>query len=158
MTKRKDLNQKDFNSLIASYEEKVKELENSWKRALADYQNLQKRTLEEKDSMLSYVSYSLVSRILPIYSNLELIANHLNDDGINLVLKDFKNFLKEEGVSEVEVLGKDFDPSIMEAIEMVPGENGKVVEIIQKGYLLKSKIIRPARVKVGNGQKEDKNE
>jgi molecular chaperone GrpE len=127
------------------------ELENNWKRALADYQNLQKRTAEERTSFLSFANSTVIRKLLPILDNLEMTQKHLEDAGVQMIIKEFVQALHEEGVVEVETEGKDFDPLVMEAVEMVEGPENKVVNVIQKGYFLKEKLLRPARVNVGKG-------
>lgn len=138
--------------------ERVSELENNWKRALADYQNLQKRVAEEKQQIVSYANSTLILKLLFVLDNLEMVEQHSNDQGLSLSVKTFQTVLEEEGVEEIEIDGKEFNPETMDAIEKVPGEENKVVEVLQKGYMLKQKILRPARVKVGNGSDESDNE
>ena len=89
---------------------------------------------------------------MPILDNLEKVILYVNDSGLKLTVKEFARVLSEEGIEEFAVLGEDFDPVTMEALETVPGEERKVVEVINKGYRFKGKILRPAGVKVG--QKE----
>ncbi len=136
-------------------EQKVQELENNWKRALADYKNLEKRVSEEREEFVKYSNWVLISKLLPILDNLELLNAHMNDEGMNMILKEFKQILFEEGLEEIDAENKDFDSSLMDAVEIVEGEEGKVMEVMQKGYLLKNKVIRPAKVKVGQTRKED---
>ena len=131
-----------------------KELENNWKRALADYRNLEKRVAEEREMFFTFANSSLVLRILPILDNLESLVKHVDDEGLKMTIKDFKRILDEEGVKEIEAEGKDFDAELMEAIEKVEGAKDKVVEVLQKGYTMKEKILRPARVKVGSGKEK----
>jgi molecular chaperone GrpE len=138
----------------ADLEERIVELENNWKRALADYKNLEKRVEEEKQAIVSFSNIVLIARLIPILDNLELLENHINDTGLKLTVKQLKELLEEEGVKEIEALGSNFDHEEMEAVEMVEGTPGKVVEVELKGYKLKDKLIRPARVKVGK-QKEE---
>ncbi|KKS65912.1 MAG: Protein GrpE, partial [candidate division WWE3 bacterium GW2011_GWB1_42_6] len=76
------------------------------------------------------------------------------DKGLDLIIKDVVSGLKEFGVEEINSEHGEFDPMQMEALEIVQGEKNKVVETVSKGYLLNNKLIRPAVVKVGNGQKE----
>jgi len=130
---------------------KIEELTNNWKRALADYQNLQKRTEREKIEFAQYSNSILIARLLTIVDYLERVQTYLNDNGLDLAIKEFKRLLEEEGLQEIEVLNKDFNPLEMEAVEAIGGEEGtgKVTEVISKGYRLKDKIIRPAKVKVG---------
>ena len=139
---------------IEELENTVAELDNNWKRALADYRNLQKRTEEEKESLVSFISGMFFKRILPVLDNLEMLEKHVDDQGLKLITKDFKQVLSEEGITEIDVVGKDFDAETMEAIETVPGEKNKIMEIISKGYMLKDKLLRPARVKVGSEERK----
>lgn len=127
------------------------EMENNWKRALADYKNLEKRVVEERSAIIQFAGSIFASKLLPILDSLEMLEMHLKDVGLNLTLKEFKQILKSEGLEEIEVFGKAFDPSNMEAIEVADGEKDKVLEILQKGYLFREKLLRPARVKVGKG-------
>jgi molecular chaperone GrpE len=139
----------------AKLEERVGELENNWKRALADYKNLEKRVAEEKEAFVTFSNLILISRLLSVLDNLEMLEKHIDDTGLKLTIRDFKQILTDEGLTEVEALGKDFDPDVMDAIESVEGEENKVVEVTQKGYKLKDKLVRPARVKVGKNNKEE---
>ena len=127
------------------------EMENNWKRALADYKNLEKRTIEERTDLIQFGVLIFTMKLLPILDSLEMLEIHLNDVGLNLTIKEFKQTLKSEGLLEIDVLGKAFNPGNMEAIEVVDGEKDKVIHVLQKGYLFKEKLLRPARVKVGKG-------
>ncbi len=140
---------------IIELQEKVVELENNWKRALADYSNLQKRFAEERQSIVKFANSTLILRLLSVLDNLEMLQLHSEDEGLKLVVKDFSQTLQEEGVTEIKVEGAFFDSTLMDAIEMVEGEEGKVTEVCSKGYILKDKVLRPARVKVGKGVKKD---
>ncbi len=148
MTKKKD-EKKIEDSAANESSEKITELENNWKRALADYQNLQKRVSEEREKIVSFANAMLILRIIPILDNLQLMQKHSDDAGLKMTIKEFEKILQEEGVKEIEAEGKHFDPEKMEAIEKVEGEHGKVMGILQKGYIYKNKVLRPARVKVG---------
>jgi molecular chaperone GrpE len=138
--------------------ERVKELENNWKRALADYKNLEKRVAEEKQDGLAFSNMILISQLIPVLDNLEMLEKHIDDKGMKLVVKDFKQILQNEGLEEIDTQGKEFDPFNMDAVEMIEGKPNKVIEVLQKGYKLKDKLIRPAKVKVGKGEqpKEEK--
>lgn len=131
---------------------RCEELENNWKRALADYKNLEKRVAEEREVFLTFANASLILRVLSVLDNLEMTSMHNDDEGLKMTIKEFKRILEEEGVKEINVDGKDFDSESMEAIEKVPGDENKVIEVLQKGYLFKNKVLRPARVKVGSGK------
>jgi len=130
-------------------EEKIKILDNSWKRALADYKNLEKRTAEEKEGFLTFVKSQVVEAFLPFFDNLEKLDENIKDEGLNLTLRELKKVLKSLGVEEIEADGKEFDPKYMDAIEVQKGEKNKVLKTYQKGYLLNGNLIRPAKVVVG---------
>lgn len=139
---------------IEELEKRISELDNNWKRALADYQNLQKRTSEERINFVEFSNSTLIRKLLPILDNLEMLEKHLEDEGLKMIVKEFKSVLKEENVEEVNTNDVFFDANLMEAVETVDGLSNKVIEVLQKGYLFKQKLLRPARVKVGNGKIE----
>jgi len=130
-------------------EERILELENNWKRSLADYKNLEKRVTEEKYALRELANLVLVSRLLPVLDNLEMVDAHVNDTGLKYTIKEFRQILEDDGLIEFNPLAQTFDANTMEAIETVEGEDGKVIEVLRKGYFLKDKLVRPARVKVG---------
>jgi len=135
----------------------VEELTNNWKRALADYQNLEKRYEKEKADFVQFANADLILKLLPTGGLLEKVAEHLKDDGLNLVVREFRRILSEEGLKEIKSLGESFDPLTMEAVEIVSGgEKNKVAEVLQKGYFLKGKVLLPAKVKVFGGKPEGK--
>ncbi len=134
-------------------QERTVELENNWKRALADYQNLEKRMNEEKAQVVDFANANLLSRMLGVLDNLEMLFAHNGDKTLEMVIKDFKNVLREEKVEEVDAENNDFDSNTMDALETVDVEDatnsGKVMEVVRKGYKFKNKLLRPALVKVG---------
>ena len=124
-------------------ETKTKELENQLKRALADYQNLQKRVEKEKAGIIKFANEVLLLKILGIV------------DGLEMVLEQFQKLLESEGFDAVEVKeGDKFDPQVHEAVG-TEGEGEEIVEVMSKAYKLHDKIIRPARVRVGRVKKEE---
>lgn len=131
------------------FNNKVNELENKWKRALADYQNLEKRLNDEKEQVIKFANFGLIYDILPVLDSLEEAENYIKDNGLDLCIKKFKDILKGCGVIEVECLGRDFNADTMEAIDMKEGEQNKVLKIHKKGYMLRDKVLRPAQVIVG---------
>ena len=136
---------------IAELNTKVSEMEGNWKRALADYKNLVDRTNKERTQFVDFANEVILSKFLSVYDSLEMLVKYNQDQGLSLTIKQFGQVLKESGLVEVEALGKDYSLESMEAIEMVEGEKDKVTEVITKGFYLKSKLLRPARVKVGKG-------
>lgn len=131
-----------------TFTKEIETLTDSWKRALADYQNLQKRCEKEKIDFAGYSNSVLISKLLFVLDCFDKVQGYLKDEGLDLAIKEFKKILFEEGLEEVEALGKKFNPQEMEAVETVEGEEEKVVEVLGKGYRLKGKLIRPAKVKV----------
>lgn len=134
---------------ILKLKERIAELENNWKRALADYKNLEKRMVEERTNFVDFANATIILRVLPVVDNLEMLEAHINDMGLKLTIKEFKQILQDENVKETDCTGKSFDAATMEAVELGNGEKDTVIEVIRKGYLFKDKLLRPARVKVG---------
>jgi len=131
------------------YQEQIEDLTNRWKRALADYQNLEKRYEREKRDFIAFANANLILRLLTVLGHLEKAALSLKDEGLDLVVTEFKKVLEEEGIEEIKAEGAEFNPQLMEAIETIKGEKeNSVAEVIKKGYLLKGKLLLPAKVKV----------
>jgi len=129
--------------------ELAQQLENQYKRALADYQNLEKRIAEEKIAWLKIANKNLLLKLLPGLDSLLLAEKHTQDDGVKISIKHFLDILENEGVKKIETNGKAFDPNLMEAIGTAQGEDGKVIEEARSGYMLFDLILRPAQVIVG---------
>lgn len=131
------------------FEKKQEECELKYRRALADYQNLQKRVSEEKVAWIKLANRELLLRILPVLDTLILAGQHSKDPSLQVSLNQFLDILKSEGVVRIETIDKQFDPSLMEAIETIEGEEGRVLEELRAGFFLYEKLLRPAQVKVG---------
>lgn len=133
-------------------DEEKEELKSKYLRALADYQNLERRAREEKAGIVKYALREFLEKLLAILDDLEKAADHLNDQGILLTLWKLKDLLISEGVKEINPeKGAAFDPGFMEAVEVVEEpdmEPNKVVKVLSKGYLLYDKLLRPAKVVV----------
>jgi len=145
--------------LTGKKEEKQRQIEdltNRWKRALADYQNLEKRYEKEKADFVQFANANLLIKLVGFLGHLERASLHLKDEGVNLILAEFKKILSAEGVEEIKAVGEDFNPAVMEAVEVVKGgQPNKVAEVLHKGYLLKGKLILPAKVKVYQSQPDN---
>jgi len=137
-------------------EKEIDQLTNKWKRALADYQNLEKRIEQEKKQFVKFSTAALIDKLLPVLDSLEKAGEHLKDDGLEMALEQFKEVLKIEGVEEIKVQGKKFDPLLMDCQEVVKGKKDQVIKVVQKGYLLNKKVLRPAKVMVGRDEKGGK--
>lgn len=124
-----------------------KELEDMLKRTLADYQNLERRIEDERRMLSKLSSLLLIEKLLPTLDNLENAQAHIKDEGLEMVIKQFKEILSSEGVTEIEAEGQTFDPNLHEAVETQEGhQDNKIVKIIAKGYKIEDKVIRPAKV------------
>ncbi|HWR71156.1 MAG TPA: nucleotide exchange factor GrpE [Dehalococcoidia bacterium] len=138
----------------------------NWRRAEADFENYKKRIELERAETARFASTTLVLNILPVLDDLdrafksipEKLAHLTWADGIRLIHRKLQATLEAQGVTEIKALGETFDPSIHEAVGQTAGEEGKVIEEAQKGYRLHGRVIRPAFVIVGNGQRPERNE
>lgn len=137
---------------IKKLRKQVEEAENNWRRALADYQNLEKRTVQEREKFVKWANATLIDKLLGVLDTLEKAVDHLKDKGLKLALDQFRIVLESEGLKEVKTVAEEFNPETMDAVEMVKGNKNKVVEVVLKGYMLNDKILRPAKVKVGRGK------
>lgn len=137
--------------VVRELKQKIEDLENQNKRILADYQNLEKRVAEERQEWILKANKDLLLHLLPVLDTLILAEKHIKvgDEGLSLGIKQFQDLLKNENVERIETLGKNFDPNLMECIESIEGEEGKVLEEIRVGYTLYDKVLRVAQVKVG---------
>ena len=81
-----------------------------------------------------------------------MAATHIKDSGLDMIIKQFMETLKVEGLQLIESDGKTFNPLTMDCVEAVPGKKDQVIETLNKGYLLYDKVLRPAKVKVGSGE------
>lgn len=134
-------------------EKEVEDIKNQFKRALADYSNLQKRVEEEKKTLVKFANAGLLVKMLSVLDSLEAAAKLMQSEGLDLTIKKFKDVLATEGVKEIEIEVKGFDPLFHEAVEVVKGnEDDKVVEVVEKGYTLEGRVLRPAKVKVSKKQ------
>ena len=131
---------------------RVEELENQTKRVLADYRNLEQRVESQRGEWMLNANKTLLLNILPVLDTLMLANKHSQDQNLKVSLQQFLDVLKKEGIEKIETAGKEFDPHLMEVIEVVEGEEGRVIEELRAGYTLYEKVLRPAHVKVGKGK------
>jgi len=155
---------------IMSIREKVRTLEAEiadWKdkylRSMADFDNYRRRSQEEKSDWIKRASEKLALSICDVWDNFDRALMQLNPEqkedsfvkGIILIDQQLKSALEREGVKRIEAVGEDFDPNLHEALAHIPSdyEEGIVAAVIQNGYLMNDKLIRPARVAVSSGLK-----
>ena len=154
---------------IAAYEkqlrdqqDKLAETNEKFLRLFSEFDNYRKRVNKERIEFAKTASEEIITALLPILDDLERASKNAGQqkekdaelEGIVLIYNKFKTILRQKGVEEIPARGADFDTDYHEAITHVPAENkkqkGKVVEEVQKGYLLNGKVIRHARVVVAN--------
>lgn len=133
--------------------EKLEEAESKFKRALADYQNLEKRVVEDRREWIRTANKDLLLRLLPVLDTLMLATKHDDNTTLSVSVGQFLDTLKSEGVTKIDTKNKKFDPITMECVSIIEGKDGVVVEEIRSGYMLGDRLLRPAQVIVG-GKKD----
>lgn len=147
---------------LAKEQERAQSYYASWQRAAADYQNLKRRVDQERSEVTQLANASLMINLLPLIDDLERALENVDShlagltwlDGIRLIHRKFQALLEMYGVTEIPAENQDFDPNVHEAIMYSDGEEGKVINVAQKGYMLGGRVLRPAMVVVGNGGKQ----
>ena len=144
---------------IEEAQKEIEQLKDKYLRTVAEFDNYKKRTLKEKAELLLNGSEKAISSILPILDDFErAIADKTEDptamkEGFMLIYNKFVKTLETLGVKKIETEGKDFDVDFHEAVALVPGmgddKKGKVIDCMQTGYKLNDKVIRHAKVAVG---------
>src|SRR3989338_1079754 len=152
--------------------QKCDEYLNNWKRAAADFANYKKAETERAGMLVSYAKEDIFLAILPVLDSIDLANKHSDIlqnlgvlevadwlGGFNQIKKQIEEFLKKEGIEEIKAEGEKFSPETMEVLEEVNlpsedlakeggSESGIVTEVLQKGYIMDRKVIRPAKVKI----------
>lgn len=148
-------------------EEKAKAEKNltNWQRAEADLANFRRRAEQERADLAKFGNANLIRKILPVLDDFERAIASIPEDmrsqgwveGILLIDRKLRTVLEQEGVTSIEALGKEFDPHVHEAVMREEGHGGTdmVVQELQRGYRLHDRVLRPAMVKVGSGEKNE---
>jgi molecular chaperone GrpE len=142
-------------------QEKLAEMQDRYLRLSAEFDNYRKRTLREKIDLTKHAGENILISIVPVMDDFERALKLMEStsdcdamkDGINLIYNKFRDFLKIHGIKEIEALNSDFNVDLHEAVSKIAVEDeslkGKVVDVIQKGYLLHEKVMRFSKVVVG---------
>ena len=150
----------DLEKQVADLKQQLKDQEDKYLRAEAEIQHMTKRFNKEREGLLKYDGQDLAKGILPVLDNLKrALSIEVEDEngkqlkkGIQMVHDHLEQALTAHGVTEVAALGKPFDPQTSQAVQTVPVEDGQeadtVVQVLQAGYLLKDRVLRPAMVVV----------
>ncbi|MBM2826428.1 MAG: GrpE protein [Dehalococcoidia bacterium] len=129
----------------------------NWQRSQADFINYRRRSEQEKAEANQFANAMLILSVLPIVDDLERALTSVSKElagftwveGVNLIYRKLQAILETHGLSEIQALGKPFDPNLHEAVMYGEGEEGVVIAELQKGYRLHDRVIRPTLVKVG---------
>jgi molecular chaperone GrpE len=153
--------EEDLQKIKQDLEIQVLELKDKYIRLSAEFDNYRKRTLKEKIDLSRYAGEELLKSLLPVVDDFERGIKNLEQasdmeavkEGIFLIYNKFKDFMQQKGLKEIEALNIDFNTDFHEAITKIPVEDksmsGKIVDVVQKGYVLDEKVIRFAKVVIG---------
>jgi molecular chaperone GrpE len=149
---------------LAEEKEKAENYLANWQRAQADFINYKKRTEQERAEFSNVIRANVIYSLLPFLDDLERafesvppeLANESWVEGVRLIARNFRATLESHGVTRIKALGEQFDPRIHEAVRQDKGEEGVIIEEVQKGYMLNDTLLRPAMVVVGNGEENQK--
>lgn len=130
-----------------------------WKRAQADFINFKRRTEQEKAEATKFSNAMLILNLLPVLDDLQRAFNSVSAslagltwvNGMQLIHRKLEGILEAQGLSQIKALGEKFDPHFHEAVMYKEGDEGVVIEEVQKGYKLHDRVIRPSLVVVGKG-------
>lgn len=148
---------------LAATKKAHEEMLSQSQRALADYANLKKRFDKERQELARYAAEAIAVQLLGSLDNLERAISYASQQekqsglyqGVKMTLQQIDDTLKQVGLTRMEVQpGTTFDPHQHEAIETVAGPKDQIVEVVDSGYILHGKVVRPARVKVGTGHQQ----
>lgn len=144
---------------LAAEREKADSYYKNWQRTAADFANFKRRVEQERGENARLANAAVVINLLPVYDDLDRAVTSVDStlaglnwvQGVSAIHQKFGRLLEAMGVKEVEAEGIPFDPARHEAVGKQPGEENKVLHVLQKGYELQGKVIRPAMVIVGEG-------
>jgi len=147
---------------VEKLEKEVEKYKDLYLRAVADLENYKKLREKEMQSLVEYANEQIIRELIPVLDHLQLATKVEGDaasikKGVEMVLRDFRRILEKFGVKVIESEGKAFDPRFHEAIEQVETNelpDGYVIKEHQAGYMLKGKLVRPARVSVAKNNKK----
>ena len=146
---------------LAEAQEKIAELQDRYLRQAAEFDNYRKRTIKEKADLIKSAAEKLMIAELPVVDDMDRALENMEKgsdaeaciEGFKLIVQKFKNILAQSGLEKIETEGQDFDTDFHEAIALIPAPTeelkGKILDCVQQGYKLGDKVIRHAKVAVG---------
>ena len=149
-----DLN--DLRDELEQVKQTASQMEVQLKRAVADYQNLEKRVAEGRSELAQWATSDLIKRLMPVLHHFDQAIQGVQGEeknsgwfkGVELAYKQLQDILRSEGLEEIRADGQ-FDPALHEAVDTAEGEHDKILKVAQKGYTLNGKVLQPAKVVVG---------
>ena len=156
-------NVEELKKALAAEKEKVDSYCETAQRATADYQNLKKRTEQDKQESLKWSNAELIRSILPAIDSMERAFTMMDPEfkdstwveGFRIIQRQLQDALKAHGCTEIDCVGQLFDPNLHEAVTYEDGEEGTVISEHRKGYMMKDRVLRASQVAVGKGNQED---
>lgn len=161
VSEEKDERTSSFETIVAELENSLANINDKYLRLSAEFDNYRKRTLREKMELTKSAGESVMRNVLPLIDDVERALLSVEQgmdleatkEGVKLIYNKFKDFAVQNGIKEIEAMGQVFNTDLHEAITKIPAPSedlkGKVLDIVQKGYYLNDKVIRFAKVVVG---------
>ena len=151
--------------IIEDLEIERDEFKDKWLRTLAEFENYRKNSLKERQEWLKYSNEKVFLEICDVLDNFErALSTEVNAEnyssytkGVEMIFQQLKSVFKKNDVIKIEALGKEFDPNYHEAWSSIPAlePENTIVAVVQNGYMIGEKVIRPSRVAVSNGEKPE---
>lgn len=127
----------------------VEQYKTKYLRAIADYQNFERRMMEQQKELRNIIKADIIQMFLPTLDTLHKAEMFIKDPGLKMVMDQFNQTFEQAGVKEMDLVGKEFDPHVAEVIDVVEGDKDNVItEVLRKGYTLNGNVIQHAQVKV----------
>ena len=151
----------DESSKLKAMEQELQEQKEKYLRLSADFDNYRKRTMKEKIDWSKQAGADIFARILPVLDNLERAMKAVEEakdleavkEGMHLIYNMFNEYLAQQGVKEIEAMHQEFDTDVHDAVTKIPAPDkklkGKIVDVIERGYFLNDKVLRYAKVVIG---------
>lgn len=153
---------------IAELEKECAEWKDKYLRCIAEFENYRRRSNEEKADWIKMATQRFALEICEVADNFERALNQVSEDkkddsfvkGMMMIAEQLKKVMEKEGITKIDALGKPFDPAIHDALAHIPSEydENTIAAVIQNGYMLYDKLLRPVRVAVSSGKIENKSE
>ena len=159
-----ELEKKEMDTKLADLEKECAEWKDKYLRSMAEFENYRRRSIQEKSDLIKLPTQKLALEICDVSDNFERALQQVSEEkktdsfvvGVQMIEQQLRTVLEKEGVVRIDALGKEFDPSLHDALAHIPSEyeENLVAAVIQNGYLMNGKVLRPVRVAVSSGKIE----